>query len=87
MALHNKRLQVFVGERIRELRRSHGFSLESLAEAIGVSTGELDDYEHGRKRPTSGCLWELAETFGIPLSSFFNGLSGRKPQDGAIGFH
>ena len=72
MDKRRKSLQVAVGEQIRLQRLSRGLSLAELARVIDVSEQELETYERGEKRIPSSRLWDLAEFFGLPISSFFN---------------
>jgi transcriptional regulator with XRE-family HTH domain len=53
-----------VGDRIRELRKSLKISQAELAKKIGVSSGNVGDWERGRAKPGVDAL--------INLSKFFN---------------
>lgn len=57
-----------IGSRVRELRRSKGFTLEVLAERSGVSRAMISKIERGEKNPTLVVAAKIAEGFGITLS-------------------
>jgi transcriptional regulator with XRE-family HTH domain len=54
------------GEHLRQLRKQHGYTLEQLAEAIGVSTSYLSGLERGKRgKPSWVTLQRLVATFNI----------------------
>lgn len=54
------------GEHLRSLRKQHGYTLEQLAEAIGVSTSYLSGLERGKRgKPSWVTLQRLVATFNI----------------------
>ena len=57
-----------LGQRIRRLRKQHGFSQEQLAERAGTSAKYLSRIELGRENPTFDLLLGLARSVGIELS-------------------
>lgn len=57
-----------LGERVRELRRGRGLTLEELAERSGVSRAMISKLERGEKNPTLVVAAKLAEGFGATLS-------------------
>lgn len=57
-----------LGERVRELRRRRGLTLEELAERSGVSRAMISKLERGEKNPTLVVAAKLAEGFGVTLS-------------------
>lgn len=48
-----------VGSLAKYLRLYHGYSRRRLAEACGLSQGQIFDYEHGRR----GCPWETSSSW------------------------
>lgn len=66
-------LDVHVGDRVRTLRLMLGMRLERLSEELGVTTGELEEYERGERRIGAGLLSEASKILGAPLSYFFSG--------------
>ncbi|MBO4305258.1 MAG: AMP-binding protein [Lentisphaeria bacterium] len=59
--------------RIRELRTQKGFSLEEMAQLLGVETETYRAYEDGTRRASFSFYYNLAEQFGLDISSIING--------------
>src|ERR671916_1472222 len=57
-----------LGERVRELRRGRGLTLEELAERSGVSRAMISKVERGEKNPTLVVAAKVAEGLEITLS-------------------
>jgi transcriptional regulator with XRE-family HTH domain len=57
-----------LGERVRELRRRRGLTLEELAELSGVSRAMISKLERGEKNPTLVVAARLADGLGVTLS-------------------
>ncbi len=57
-----------LGVRVKELRRSRGFTLDKLSEVSGVSRAMISKLERGEKSPTLVVAARLAEGFGVTLS-------------------
>jgi transcriptional regulator with XRE-family HTH domain len=60
-----------MGMRVREARLAAGVSQEKLGAILGVTFQQVQKYEKGVNRISSGRLKLLAETFDRPLSYFF----------------
>lgn len=56
-----------LGDRIRTLRKQHGWSQAELGDHIGVDAGRVSRYEAGRITPSADALVRLAETFNTSL--------------------
>ncbi len=54
-----------------KLRKESGFTLETLANLIGISKSTICRYEHGRQEPTKYNRALLASVFGVPGYSLF----------------
>ncbi|MEK1464795.1 helix-turn-helix transcriptional regulator [Limosilactobacillus fermentum] len=55
-----------LGARIRELRKSHNMSMESLAEKVGASgKSTINSWEKGVTKPRPKFLSKLSEVFGV----------------------
>lgn len=61
-----------VGNRIRLRRNVMGVSQEKLAEAIGVSFQQIQKYEKGSNRVSSGKLYDIALALQVPVAFFFD---------------
>jgi len=59
-----------VGEKVRQLRRKQGLSLQQLAEKTGFSTAVLSQIETHMVSPSLGNLIKLAHSFNVPVGHF-----------------
>jgi transcriptional regulator with XRE-family HTH domain len=57
-----------LGERVRDLRRKRGLTLDLLAERSGVSRAMISKLERGEKNPTLVVAAKVAEGLGVRLS-------------------
>lgn len=60
-----------VGEKIRQLRESVGYSQNKLAEWAGISQTHLRRVERGEADITVGHLQLLCDALGLTLGEFF----------------
>ena len=60
-------LHQIVCERVREMRKSRGWTLEQLASLSGVSRSMLSQIERGAANPTLGVAFRIAQAFGMSL--------------------
>ena len=74
-------VDIRVGERIRELRKSRGFSQGELGDLIGVSFQQVQKYETGRNRVGASRLWEISKVLEAQIEYFFEGLAMQSPGD------
>ncbi len=56
-----------LGAQIAQARRERGWTVEELAERIGVSTRTVYNLEHGSPTVTMGLAFEAATLLGISL--------------------
>lgn len=54
-------------DRVRELRRKKGWTLEQTSAACGVSRSMLSEIERGRANPTLAVACRIAQAFGLSL--------------------
>lgn len=47
---------------------------QQLAEHVGIKFQQIQKYETGMNRVSASRLWDIAETVGVPVSFFFEGL-------------
>lgn len=74
--IRRRKMNIKTAERLRQLRKQHGFSQEELAEKIGVSRQAVSKWERAEASPDTDNLIELAEIYGITLDELLN---GKKP--------
>ena len=72
-------MDLAVGSRIRDLRREHKLSLETIAERTDLSIGFLSQIERGLSSPSLRVLATLADVLGVGIAALF----GSRPTDGA----
>jgi len=71
-----------VGQRVRELRRSRSLSLETVAARTDLSIGFVSQIERGLSSPSLRVLATLADVLGVGIAALF----GARPNaDGASG--
>jgi transcriptional regulator with XRE-family HTH domain/mannose-6-phosphate isomerase-like protein (cupin superfamily) len=56
-----------MGDRIRAVRLTHGMSLRTLADRLGVSPSLISQVETGRAKPSVSTLYAIANELGISL--------------------
>lgn len=74
-----KRVDAYVGERLRERRSLMGYTQESLANHLKLSHQQVQKYETGANRISAGRLYELAKTLGVSVAFFFEGFDEAAP--------
>lgn len=52
-------------ERVKELRKEHGWSQGELAERVGADPAQISRYENGRITPSADAVVRLAEVFDV----------------------
>ncbi|MCJ7871967.1 XRE family transcriptional regulator [Marinovum sp. 2_MG-2023] len=60
-----------LGERVRELRKGHGWTLEQAATKAGLARSTLSKIENGQMSPTYDALKKLALGLGISIPQLF----------------
>ncbi len=64
-------IDVGVGARIRERRKTLKVSQERLADALGLTFQQVQKYERGANRVSASKLYEIAAVLGVPVGYFF----------------
>src|SRR5712691_6690429 len=72
-------MDVAVGQRIRDLRRTRAMSLEAFAARTELSIGFLSQIERGLSSPSLRVLATLADVLGVGIAALF----GSPPSDDA----
>ena len=67
-----------IGQRIRELRRKNGLTLQYVADQAGISVGFLSQVERDKATPSLGTLASLASALGVEIDWF---IATPKPRD------
>lgn len=64
-------VEIQVGDRLRKIRSSAGWSIRLLAEKSGLNANTLSLIENGHTSPSVGTLQRLAQSLQVPITSFF----------------
>lgn len=70
---HPEPLNEYVCQRVREMRKNQGWTLQSLSAKSGVSRSMLSQIERGTANPTLGVAFRIAQAFGISLGDLVEG--------------
>ena len=62
--------KLFLGARIRRLRRDRALNQAAMASELGISASYLNHLERNQRPVTAGILLRLAETFDIDVKAF-----------------
>lgn len=65
------RILIGIGQRIRELRKDRGMTLQALAEASGVSSSMLSLVERALATPSIESLIQVGEALSINIANLF----------------
>jgi transcriptional regulator with XRE-family HTH domain len=60
-----------IGWKLRKLRLQAGWTQERLAEMIGVSVQQIQNYESGANKMNTDRLQQAAQALDVPVQSFF----------------
>src|SRR5262245_35424705 len=56
-------------DRVRQLRKRHGWTLEQLSAACGVSRSMLSQIERNQANPTLGVAYRISQAFGMSVGN------------------
>ncbi len=62
-----------IAQRLQQLRQTHGYSQEALAEKLGLSRQAVSKWERAESSPDTDNLIELAKLYGISLDELIFG--------------
>lgn len=68
-----------VSQRLRQRREARGLTQADLANALGVTFQQVQKYENGKNRMTSGRLRQAAQFLKVPVAYFYNEASAAEP--------
>lgn len=64
-------LKKFIGNRIKELRKSQGMNQEVLADKLDTTKQTVSRYENGQRQANQDILFQLASIFSVSVDDFF----------------
>ncbi len=70
-----------VGEKIRRIRESKGFSRDTVADEIGITHGAYSKIERGESDPNTQRLEQIAKILKVGISDFFEDASSWLKED------
>jgi len=77
-------MDVAVGQRIRDVRRSRALSLEEVAARTDLSIGFISQIERGLSSPSLRVLATLADILGVGIAGLFGAKESAKTASNAI---
>jgi transcriptional regulator with XRE-family HTH domain len=66
-----RRQTIFVGSKIRQLRKERSLTQAELAQRIGVQQSDLCRMENGEYKVSLDALFKILGVFGIDIGEFF----------------
>ena len=76
-----RRQTIFVGSKIRQLRKEHSLTQSELARRIGVQQSDLCRMENGEYKVSLDTLFNILGVFGMDIGEFFRGELGSAPPE------
>jgi transcriptional regulator with XRE-family HTH domain len=73
-----------VGANVRTWRIARGLSQGELAKRLGITFQQVQKYETGHNRMSTGRLAQAAAILGVSLSTFFERAEDREPTQGLL---
>ncbi|MBI4330644.1 MAG: helix-turn-helix transcriptional regulator [Chloroflexi bacterium] len=68
-----------IGERVRRLRKTRGYSIEELAGRAGMKRPNLSRLEHGKHTPSLETLEKIAAALAVPVVDIVAGITATSP--------
>lgn len=61
-----------LGQKLRTLRKWHGFTLQELADQLATTNGYLSMVETGRREPRASFVFRVAQFFDVSTDLLLN---------------
>lgn len=74
------KVDVHVGQKIRQRRWLTGMTQQRLAELVGIKFQQIQKYETGANRVSASRLWDIADALDVDVSFFFEGIKSEQEQ-------
>jgi transcriptional regulator with XRE-family HTH domain len=78
------KVDVHVGQRIRQRRWLTGMTQQKLAELVGIKFQQIQKYETGANRVSASRLWDIADALNVDVAHFFEGLEAEKTKNETV---
>src|SRR5699024_4840496 len=69
--LMNRKINEFVGSRIKDIRKKRGFTQKELGLKLGVKHNTISSYEKGTNEPEQDILFRMADALDVSINDFF----------------
>lgn len=73
MAKRVRDVELLISKKLRQLRTQKEMTLEELGNVVGTSAQQIQKYESGQNRISSGVLLEIANALQTPIHIFYEG--------------
>ncbi len=73
--------KLFLGHRLRRLRRDHGLSQTDMAHSLGISPSYLNHLERNQRPVTAALLLKLADHYDVDIRTFASGQGSHASAD------
>jgi len=78
----DEKVAMALGERIRQLRKEHGWSQAQLGNQVGTDSQRISRYENGRITPSVDALVRLADALEVSVDYLVRDSAPRRPLNG-----
>ncbi|HCI08363.1 helix-turn-helix domain-containing protein [bacterium] len=68
------RVDIHVGQKLRQRRWLVGMTQQELAAMVGIKFQQIQKYETGANRVSASRLWDIAEALNVTVAHFFEGM-------------
>jgi transcriptional regulator with XRE-family HTH domain len=72
------RVDIHVGQKIRQRRWLTGMTQQRLAECVGIKFQQIQKYETGANRVSASRLWDIADALNTDVAFFFEGIKSNE---------
>lgn len=70
-----RRIDIFLGKKLRDFRERVGWTLTELGERVGVSHQQIHKYENADSKISASMIFKFAQVFETNPNSFFDGFN------------
>jgi len=64
---------VYLGQKLRKLRKEQNLTQLELAQQVGITNGQVSTIERGVSSPSLATLHRIARALNVPMQEFFEG--------------
>lgn len=71
LKMDENKLRIYIGSKIKQLRRKRNITQNELGKLLGVKNNTISAYERGAISTDQDILYRLADIFGVSINDFF----------------